>query len=149
MARHHDRIGRLAAGLSLVAIAIVAVAILIPSRLPAARAPVYALLVAALASSAASYAFPWHRLQPTWRLAVGVGASAIVALLIALTGGRASVFYPFFFLVVAVSAAYYRPLPLALLTALVGLASFAYVLYSPATEDDLLRSGVEVASYAL
>src|SRR5207247_1127759 len=130
-----------------VSVAIVFAAIQVPSRLPVDHGAVYLLLATALATGAVVYSFPWRRFDPNWFLIVGASASGMIALLIYLTGGRASIFFPIFVFVVVAAGAYYTAIPLAVLTVIVSLASLSYLLYSPATTEELLRSGAEIAIY--
>ncbi|HEY3108770.1 MAG TPA: GAF domain-containing sensor histidine kinase [Chloroflexota bacterium] len=150
MSAYLDRIRRLSALLYLVSVAIVLVASAVPSSLPIDRPAVYALLAVAVGTGALVYWFPWRQFHPSWFLLVGISASAMIALLIALTGGRGSIFFPLFVFVVVASGAYYSTGPLIVLTAAVSLASLAYALYQPpSTTEDLLRSAVEIAIYAV
>jgi signal transduction histidine kinase len=149
MAAYLDRIRRLSALLFVVSVAIVFAVVQVPSQLPSDPPRIYALLAVALATAAGVYWFPWRRVDPNWFLVVGTSASAMIAMLIALSGGRESIFFPLFVFVVVASAAYYAAVPLAVLTTTVSLASLSYLLYTPLTLEALLRSAVEITIYVV
>jgi hypothetical protein len=57
----------------------------------------------------------------------------MVAILVAFTGGRASIFYPIFVFIVVASGAYYGARPLVLVTTIASGASLSFVLYQTPT----------------
>lgn len=71
--------------------------------------------------------FPWRRVHRDWFLVVGLSAVVLVALLVYLTGGARSVFFPFSAFIVVASGAYYRAWPLALLTLVASLGGLCYL----------------------
>jgi signal transduction histidine kinase len=147
VAAYLDRIRKLSALLFAVSVFFILAVIAVPSALPIQHAPVYLVLASALVTGAAVYKFPWHRYHPNWFLVIGTTASVMVAILVAFTGGRASIFYPIFVFIVVASGAYYGARPLVLVTTIASGASLSFVLYQTPTREDLLRTAFEIATY--
>ena len=147
MADYLDHVRRLCSFLFVIAVALVFVVIHLPASGVEDRLPVYVLLTLAFATGGVVYRFPWRRYHPNWFLVIGVLATLMTAVLIALSGGRDSVFYPVFFFIVVAAGAYYTAIPLTLLTVLVSASSVSYVLYQAPTDADRLRSAFEAPTY--
>jgi len=142
-----DHVRRLSAFLFIVAVVLVLAAIQMPASGVENRLPIYVLLGLAFATGVGVYWFPWRRYHPNWFLVIGVLATLMTAILIALTGGRGSIFYPIYFFIVVAAGAYYGATPLAFLTIVVSAASASYMLYQTPTEADRLRSAFEIPTY--
>ena len=147
MADYLDHVRRLCSFLFVIAVALVFVAIHMPGSGVGDPLPIYAVLALAFATGLVVYRFPWRRYHPNWFLVIGVLATAMTAVLIALSGGRGSIFYPIFFFIVVAAGAYYTAVPLAILTVLVSAASVSYMLYQAPTEAERLRSAFEIPTY--
>lgn len=144
-----DRVRKLSALLFVIGVGLVLATMHAPSVQPIARLPIYVLLVSALIAGGIVYIFPWRRFHPNLFLVVGAVANAMIALLIALSGGRDSIYFPLFVFVVVASGAYYTAVPLAIVTAMASLGSIAHFFYGPFSVESVARSAFEIGIYAV
>src|SRR5439155_10313996 len=133
--------------LFVIAVALVLMAIHLPESGVTDRTPVYVLLSLAFITGVSVYRFPWHRYHPNSFLIIGVLATVMTAILIAYSGGRASIFYPIFFFIIVASGTYYTAVPLAAITAVVSVGSVSYLVYQDPSGADRLRSAFEIPTY--
>ena len=147
MAEYLDHVRRLCSFLFIIAVALVLMAIHLPESGVTDRTPVYVLLSLAFITGVGVYRFPWHRYHPNWFLIIGVLATVMTAILIAYSGGRASIFYPIFFFIIVASGTYYTAVPLAAIAVVVSAGSVSYLVYQDPSGADRLRSAFEIPTY--
>ncbi len=111
------------------------------------RAEVNAMSVLGIASLLAVWRFPWHRYHRNLFLTMSVTAALITALLVYLTGGAASPFDAYWFLIVFFASLYYQR-KLAMLVAVgVTLLTLLPVLYDDPSLSLVVRHVVMGAGY--
>jgi signal transduction histidine kinase len=147
LAEYLDHVRRLCSFLFIIAVALVSMAIHLPESGVRDRTPVYVLLSLAFITGVGVYRFPWRRFHPNWFLIIGVLATSMTSILIAYSGGRASIFYPIFFFIIVASGTYYSAVPLAIITVIVSVGSVSYLVYQDPGGVDRLRSAFEIPTY--